>query len=182
MSDHQTDQELWTAICANDQRAWAALIKKYKALVNTVPLRMGLSMSDVSDCFQQTWFLLLKNRSKIKQPDRLAAWLVTTAKRESLRILRKKSDELDNDMLDSLVDDSILPDEEMVRLERQAILESALLEIDDRCRVLLKGLFYSPEEYSYKDLAKKLNIPINSFGPIRHRCLAKLKVLLNNKL
>jgi DNA-directed RNA polymerase specialized sigma24 family protein len=79
---------------------------------------------------------------------------------------------------ESMVSKSPLPDEDVALLERQAHLEHALSLIDPRCRTLLAELFFAPEERSYRDIARKLRIPVNSLGPTRIRCLKKLKKIL----
>jgi RNA polymerase sigma factor (sigma-70 family) len=173
-----TDCELWQRIIAGDDAAWAELVHKYQSLVYAVSTRAGLSMSDCADCFQQTWVLLFRNRHRLKDPARLSAWLVTTAKREALRLRRRAArteEEWDNS---SLMATGPLPDEEMEQLECQAQLEIALKEIDPRCRNVLKAFFFASEEQSYDEIAAAFGIPANSLGPIRRRCLERLKQIL----
>ena len=74
--------------------------------------------------------------------------------------------------------ETTLPDEELLRLERYGQLITALAHLDARCRTLLHAVFLSPEEMSYRDIAKELGIPVNSMGPTRKRCLNKLKKIL----
>ena len=178
----KSDNELWQLVLKNDNKAWSELINKYQALIYTVLLRTGLSMAEAGDCFQQVWFQLLKNKKKISEPDRISAWLVTTAKREALRVKRKAKAEVDDSVLEQHADVRMIADEEIEQLQLQSVLENGLKAIDERCRKLLKALFYYPEEYSYKRISKELNISINSLGSIRQRCLAKLKELLGNKI
>ena len=179
---NKNDSELWQLILQNDNKAWSDMINKYQSLVYTVLLRIGLSMPEASDCFQQVWFLLLKNKQKITEPDRISAWLVTTAKREALKVKKKSSTQVDDSILETHVDNNPLADEEVESLQRQSILENGLKKIDERCRKLLKALFYYPEDYSYKRIAQELKISINSLGAIRQRCLSKLKELIGNEI
>jgi DNA-directed RNA polymerase specialized sigma subunit len=66
----------------------------------------------------------------------------------------------------------------MEKVERQALLEVALRQLDDRCQSLLKALFFAPEELSYEQIAKSVGIAFNSLGPIRGRCLQRLRKLI----
>ncbi|KAA3636941.1 MAG: sigma-70 family RNA polymerase sigma factor [Calditrichaeota bacterium] len=179
---NRSDSELWQQILDNDNKAWGELVNKYQALIYTIMLRMGLSMAEASDCFQQVWFLLLKNKNKIENPDRLKAWIVTTAKREALRVKKKAVGDVDESVLDVQADERMIADEQLEELQTQSILENGLKAIDERCRKLLKALFYFPEDYSYKRISKELNISINSLGAIRQRCLAKLKELIGKEI
>lgn len=173
-----TDAELWQEILSNNPGAWRQLVERYQSLVYAVCLRSGLPMADVADCFQQTWVLLYRSRKKIKNPSRLSAWLVTTAKREVLRAKRVQSRSVKLDSSAQLIMPPVLPDEELEQLERQAQIELAMLQLDSRCRKVLEALFFAPESESYENIAHSLQISINSLGPLRHRCLEKLKKIL----
>jgi RNA polymerase sigma factor (sigma-70 family) len=176
----RSDAEIWQEILSGDAKAWKELIKRYQALVNTVALRSGLSMADAADCFQTTWVRLYENRYRIKDSSRLSAWLVTTAKREAMR-LRRIDDRTDPDeqLIDNIASDSA-PDADLELLQQQSLLENGLAEIDERCRKLLQALFFSEDELSYEDVSKQVGISFNSLGPIRQRCLAKLRSSLEN--
>ena len=174
----KTDIELWQDVRNNVDGAWNTLIERYQALVYAVVTRTGLSTADAADCFQQTWVLLYQNRKKIQDPTRLSAWLVTTAKREALRTIRRayrtSSDEPSPDTPGS----DPLPDQALEQLELQSELERALKQIDSRCRALLQAIFFAPESRSYADIAADLGLAANSLGPIRQRCLKRLRRLL----
>jgi len=174
----QSDTEIWKEILAGKSSAWKVLVKRYQALVYAVATRSGLDKADVEDCFQQVWFLLFKNRKKITDPSRISAWLVTTAKRESIRLSKASSNsELNVEDL-NISDNSATQDEEMERLESQAHLEAALNILEERCREMLSAMFFAPKTKSYDEIAKDAGIAINSIGPIRRRCLEKLRKIL----
>ncbi len=174
----KSDIELWKQILKGSGDAWAELVKRYQPLVYAIPSRSGLSMTDCGDCFQQTWVALYENRMKIKDPSRLSAWLVTTAKRETQRLLHQVKRDPDNPQSVEHADPAPLPDEELIQLEHQAQLEIAIKELEPRCRMVVEAFFFSPEKLSYEDIAKSLGIAPNSLGPIRWRCLMKLKNIL----
>jgi RNA polymerase sigma factor (sigma-70 family) len=75
-------------------------------------------------------------------------------------------------------DEAPLPDEQLLILEEQHRIRTAVSLLDERCRNLLEMLFYRSEPPSYAELAASLNIPEGSIGPTRARCLAKLLRLL----
>jgi RNA polymerase sigma factor (sigma-70 family) len=174
----RTDAEIWTDLLSGHSNAWNELIDKYQSLVYAVTTRAGLSMADAADCFQQTFVALYQNRQKISDPTRISAWLVTTAKRESIRLGRQSNSVRELEPGKEQADDSPLQDEQMEKVERQALLEVALRQLDDRCQSLLKALFFAPEELSYEQIAKSVGIAFNSLGPIRGRCLQRLRKLI----
>ncbi len=172
------DQELWEKILAGDEAAWAELVRRYQALVYAVATRMRLSQADAADCFQQTWVLLFRNRRKLQDPNRISSWLVTTAKREALRLKRRAGSDPGETEQESQIDDAPLPDEHIEALERQSIIQNALRAIDGRCQQLLEAFFFADEEVGYEKIASDLGISLNSLGPIRRRCLDRLKAIL----
>ena len=174
----RTDAEIWAEALSGKSTAWKELIDKYQSLVYAVATRAGLSMADAADCFQQTFVLLYQNRQKITDPTRISAWLVTTAKRESIRLGRQSRNVREPEPSMEQADDSPVADELLDQVERQALLEVALRQLDDRCQTLLKALFFAPEDLSYEQVAKSVGIAFNSLGPIRARCLQRLRKLL----
>jgi RNA polymerase sigma factor (sigma-70 family) len=178
MTIPNTDHELWQKTLAGDSVAWQLLVKRYQSLVYAVATRAGLSMADAADCFQQTWVALYENRHRIQDPTRLSAWLVTTAKHEALRLRRRTLPDTGDGAEIDHPDRSPLPDEELIKLELQAQLEIALAELDPRCRQVVELFFFAPEEQSYDQIAESLGMAINSLGPVRRRCLDRLKEIL----
>src|SRR5262249_28671868 len=75
--------------------------------------------------------------------------------------------------------DSATSEEQVLLLERQHLVRSALKQMGPQCQRLLEKLFYSHEQLSYAEVAQQSGMPIASIGPTRGRCLAKLKNALD---
>src|SRR5579862_3211112 len=80
--------ELVSDAAAGDSGAWDALVDRFAGTVWAVARAYRLSASDAADVSQTTWLRLVEHLDRIEQPDRVGAWLATTARRESLRVLR----------------------------------------------------------------------------------------------
>jgi len=179
-----TDAELLEGCRRGDAAAWEALVKRYERLIYAVPRRAGLTEDLASEVFQEVFTTLFEKLDDIEQPDRLQAWLVTTAKRKTWRIIgskhaaagrRSSRDEDDPEAeLRALPDQALLPDEVLVRLEQQHQVRTALSALDERCQKLLSLLFYQPEQPAYSEIAAAIGVPEGSVGPTRARCLQKL--------
>jgi RNA polymerase sigma factor (sigma-70 family) len=132
--------------------------------------------------FQSVFARLLEHLHKLEQPDRVHAWLVTTAKRETWRLLRQRSAakevSTDDEEAQELPADLPLPHEALQRLEDQHLVRLALERLEDHCRRLLTSLFFHDTPPSYGDIAIQLGMPTGSIGPTRARCLQKLRGLL----
>lgn len=179
-----SDAELIAACRAGEQTAWEALVQRYQRLVFAIPRRSGMDEDQAAEVFQRTFVKLVDNLDRIAQPDRLAAWLTTTAKRETWRFSRRERESVglpgmgDDDEQIELPDDSPLPGEDLIALERQHTVRAALATLDERCRTLLTLLYYRPEPPAYTEIARQLGTSEGSIGPTRARCLQKLRKAL----
>lgn len=181
-----SDEALILACRKGDEAAWNALIMRYERLVYTIARRAGLDEDASSEVFQTVFATLVEKLDRIEQPDRISAWLVTTAKRATFRLifsrkaLRSSSaDEKSHQLeMDQLADESPLPDEAIERLETQHQVRMAVAALDKRCRDLLTLLFYRAEPPPYSEVAEVLGMTHGSIGPTRARCLRKLLAVL----
>jgi RNA polymerase sigma factor (sigma-70 family) len=134
-----------------------------------------LAPADVEDVTQTTWLRLLEHADKIREPAAVGAWLETTARRESLRLLRASSREhpTDNElMLDAPV--APVDDQRLQASERRVAVGAALKQVSGHQRELLSMLFAEPAP-SYAEISRRLGMPIGSIGPTRARCLERLR-------
>lgn len=181
-----TDRELLTACREGDESAWEVLVDRYQRLIYAIPRRVGLNEDQASEVFQEVFATLLQKLNDIDEPDRLHAWLVTTARRKTWRLMSKErmlrggtagDDDREEELL-VRVDSAPLPDEMLVRLEEQHRIRAALLALDERCQKLLTLLYYTPEPPSYAEIADTFGTSEGSIGPTRARCLKKMLQLL----
>jgi RNA polymerase sigma factor (sigma-70 family) len=177
--------ELLSACRAGDPEAWETLVRRYQRLIYAIPRRAGLSDDQAAEVFQRVCIALFEHLDRIDRPERIGAWLATTARRESWRQIRRArssvsldlGDDEDNPIL-QIADSALLPDEALEQAERQHAVRLALLELDERCRTLLTELFYRDDPPPYADIAAALGVPTGSIGPTRARCLRKLQQIL----
>jgi RNA polymerase sigma factor (sigma-70 family) len=179
----RTDEQLLTACRRGEEDAWEALVKSYQRLIYAIPRRAGLDEDLASEVFQEVFATLLQSIDSIEQPSRLHAWLVTTARRKTWRLISREGgarrghdpgDDEGADPLGAIPDQSPLPDAVLVQLEEQHRVRTALEELDERCQSLLRMLFYEPEPPPYSEIAARLGTTEGSIGPTRARCLQKL--------
>jgi RNA polymerase sigma factor (sigma-70 family) len=182
-----SDVELIDACRAGKEGAWEAIVSRYERLVYTVPARYGLTSAEIDDVFQSVWLSLLRNLNKLREPDRVSAWLVTTARRECWERRRGADYERTvNTDLDIVLADKegedLPPDEVVARFNQHEALRTSIEQLQDRCRRLLWLLYYDSNIPSYADVAEKLDMPIGSIGPMRARCLKKLRAIMTGLL
>lgn len=158
---------------AGDDRAWTELVDEFSALVWRIARSYRLSREDAAEVSQATWMRLVQHIDDVRQPSNIGAWLATTARRESLRLLRMRGvvpgyaePELANPQPD--------PGAQVAGAERRRNVEDALARFPERQRRLLLLLAADPTP-SYREVSAALEIPIGSIGPLRTRALARLR-------
>ena len=174
----QSDAALVRCCLAGEQSAWEALVHRYQNLVYTIPRRLGLNTTDVEDVFQAVWLQLYANLAHIREPAKLAAWLVVTARRESWRISRRHLPVAEDEALADTgrwAAGDASTEQVVTQYEQHLLLRNVLERLNERCRKLLHLLFYDPENPSYETIAATLSIPVGAIGPNRARCLGKLR-------
>lgn len=186
------DHELVQRCRQGEQAAWAVLVRRYQRLVYTVPRTAGLPEEQAADVFQFTFERLHQHLHRLDDPTRVRAWLVTTAKRETLRLLAENrryassasvgagAEGEDIDPLAALPDPAPLQDAQLDALQQQDRLRAAVDRLDPAARQLVELLFLQEEPLAYAEIARRLQMPEGSIGPTRARCLAKLRKLLEN--
>jgi len=158
-----------------DESAWSALVDRFEGLVWATTRAHRLPQPAAADVTQTTWLRLVENLDRIKDPERLGAWLATTARRECLRHIRLRSRELqveDDSLFEAPTHESL--DTRMIDRERYDALWRAFARLGERCQALLR-LLSAPDPPSYEEIGAALGMPIGAIGPTRSRCLEKLR-------
>jgi RNA polymerase sigma factor (sigma-70 family) len=161
----------------HDRDAWNELVRRYTPLVWRVARAHRLDAADAHDVCQQTWVRLAEHIAGMRQPERLAGWLATVARRESLRLLAFRQREVCNEWWPDGVEDprpEHWPEPLVLRTARDHLLWRAFAALPDRCQRLLGLLAHAPE-LSYAELARALGIKPGSVGTSRGRCLHELR-------
>ncbi|MGH3097559.1 MAG: RNA polymerase sigma factor [Streptosporangiales bacterium] len=168
---------------AGDRGAWEQLVDRYARLVWAVTRNCRMSESDASDVAQTTWLRLLEHIDRI-EPARVGAWLATTARHECLRVVALRRRMLltyEDNALEDVAESQPDVDESLLAGERAVEVRRVLQTLPERWQQLLK-LSTADPPVSYAEISARLDLPIGSIGPMRGRCLAKLRTLLAQEL
>jgi RNA polymerase sigma factor (sigma-70 family) len=181
------DAELIAACRRGERGAWEHLVLRFERLIFTVPRRAGLGDDAAADVFQTVFMRLYEHLDTLEQPDRVQAWLVTTARRETLRLLQQQrrtqplapagADGDDDERGPELeaVDPDPLPEALLDELQQRHRARRAFAALAEPCHTMLELLYWRDEPLPYAEIAARLGVPIGSIGPTRARCLAKLR-------
>jgi RNA polymerase sigma factor (sigma-70 family) len=180
--DPREPAELVRDASRGDAGAWSALVDRFAPLVWSIARSYRLSQHDAADVSQTTWLRLAEHIHHVRQPERVGAWLATTAGRESLAVIRRGQRQVPSEestLREALDDDySDEPAERTLRAAESVELWKAFSALPARSQLVLRLLFADPQP-SYQEIATLTGMPIGSIGPTRARCLQELRQLLN---
>lgn len=168
-----------------DALAWQQLVQRFAPLVHGVAVRYGLAAVEVDDVGQEVFLALAQNLAHIKDPERLPAWLLTTTRRFSWRVLQTRQQEhllAQRGAMDKgspwPAELASTPGDFVMSWHRQDLLQQGLQRLSEECRRLLTLIFLDPDEPTYAEISAQLGIPTGSIGPTRIRCLQRLRYIL----
>ncbi len=174
-----TDEQLVAECLQGNQRAWEAMVEKYRNLVYSVPVKYRMPHQDAADVFQAVWTELFAELPRLRSPGALRSWLITVAGHKCYQWKRQqRAQDQAPDAALELVDPQQFYPEWRQAVEREQMLRDALFQLPPRCREMVHLLFYEQPALPYKEVAQRLGLAEGSIGFIRGRCLKKLRSVL----
>lgn len=171
-------EQLLAKVVAGDEQAWHEVVDRYAGLVWSVARSYRLPNAVTEDVVQTVWLRLAEHCSRIREADRLAAWLATTTRNEALRAVRHTQRTTPSDRFAERADETVMTIDERVSddVTLNAVL-AAFAQLSPEDQQLMRLLCTVPP-LDYQTIADMLGRPIGSIGPTRARCLARLRKLL----
>jgi len=179
--DRSTAQ-LLRAAARGEQEAWTHIVDDYHRLVWSVPRSLGLSAADAADVSQIVWLRLVENLDAIRDPDQLAGWLATVARRESLRLRRRNRQHGEppeapaeltasgsTDRPENAGPDRLAEDIDGTELWK------AFSALPTKSRNLLRVVAVAPQTSHEHVVATALGMRVSAVGPARDRAIQQLK-------
>lgn len=171
----ETDTTQLVGRCIDgDEAAWTELVGRYERLVYSIALCEGLSQEQACDVAQTVFVTVLRRLDTLRDIERLDAWLAVVTRRTSWRFRNSGRVELpvgDGPALD------LAPDE-IAAVATRLDVHRAVGMLEDPCQTLIRSLFLDPTAPDYPTIASRIGRPVGSIGPLRARCLAMLRNLL----
>ena len=158
----------------NSKHAIAALVEAHYAALYRYAYRLSGSSQEAEDLTQETFCLAQNKLHQLREQDRAKSWLFSILRNAYLHRLRLSKQEK-HVSLDGIGD---IPDRlpEPLPAVDSAQLQKALNELPEAFRTPL--ILYYFEEFSYRDIAEQMNMPL---GTVMSR-LARAKADLRQRL
>ncbi len=191
MSDHrgaegQLDESPWdrargafTAWRAGDATAVDDLVSAMTPVLWQVVRAYGHDRQAAEDVIQTTWLGFMRLHQTIADPQAVASWLITSARRGAAAHARaaRRADPVEDEALAAALPDEVSAETVAVLGDEATRLWEAVATVDERCRRLLRVIAFM-DRPDYQSLSQDLDMPVGSIGPTRARCLAKVRMAL----
>jgi RNA polymerase sigma-70 factor (ECF subfamily) len=170
LQDEATETDLLHQAKGGDFAAFQRLVTKLQPRVYGLTFRILQQAQDAEDATQQTFLALIENIADFREESSVATWVLRIATNNALKFLRKKRTVKMISMSEMASEDSygdvphpefIAPwsqtaDEIVQQAEVQAELEKALLELDDKYRLVF--VLRDIEGLSVRETAQTLDL------------------------
>jgi RNA polymerase sigma factor (sigma-70 family) len=151
------------------------LVNLYYQPLYRFALSLTRTEADAGDLTQQTFYIYETKGHQLRDRAKVKAWLFTTMHREYLNSQRRYIRFPHVELEEAESELPAVPAEAFGQLDKDSVLE-ALARVDEPHQAAL-GLFYL-EDYSYKEMADILGVPIGTIKSRLARGIAQLKLIL----
>ena len=152
-ADTKENELLVQGCVLGDQRAWEALIDKYKRLIFSIPMiTYGARPEDAADVFQAVCIEVLHSLPQLKSAGSLRAWLITVTRRQSYGWKKKQANHVELDAMKPNAVEGIatlLPADRLAQLEQAQIVREVVAKLPSRQRELVRLLFFEQPPVPY---------------------------------
>jgi len=149
----------------------------------------GIGPDEAEDVVQETFLEAWRHLEKLREPERLSAWLDGICRNICKRHLHAESsaphtselseslDEVSTDLSDSLAID---PAEELERQDMQVLLDRALGHLSESTRELIELCYLA--ELPQREVAQRLDMSLGALELKLHRARRQLRQILHGEL
>jgi RNA polymerase sigma factor (sigma-70 family) len=163
------------------------LIEKYKNLIYSIPIKLGMHQ-DAGDIFQSVCVDLLSELPRLREHRALPKWLMQTCyhkclayQRAANRLVELPPEGTKSDSVLPVSSADDLPEHMLLQLEQEQILRDAISQLPEKCERMVRLLFFEMPPRPYESVAEELGMATGSIGAIRGRCLAYLRKQLQKR-
>lgn len=184
----KTDGQLISDYLDGNERAISVLVERYLTDTYNFAFKLVNDKQAAEDITQESFIKAWKNIRGFKQKSSFKTWLFTIARNSAIDWLRKKRDllvsefetkEKENILVNSVADQSPLPDELLAKAENAQFVQALLSELNPVYRDVLT-LRYS-SNLTFEKIGKILKKPIHTVKSQHRRAIIALRRSLETK-
>jgi RNA polymerase sigma-70 factor (ECF subfamily) len=159
----KTDDQLIELISQGHDKAFEELFQRYAGVFLGYAMSILKDQSMAEDIVQETWMKIVKLSASYRAKGHFVAWSYTMIRNQCLNLLKNKNVSQREDLNDITEANHVdLSDFEsaLILEENKVLLKKAFFELPQMQRVCLS--MWLNEEFSYEEIAEKLEITLGS--------------------
>ncbi|MEJ2535588.1 MAG: sigma-70 family RNA polymerase sigma factor [Calditrichia bacterium] len=182
----QEDKQLIEMALQGDDKAFEALLNKYRNLVFSIMVKMVRNHQEAEDLTQEAFMKAFNSLSSFNDEFAFSTWLMKIASNNCIDFLRKRKlrtysihepiQYKDEKIEIDIPDHEPTPEKQLLQSERAKMIQSAIDELPERYRYVI--LLRHKEEKSYEEISEILNLPL---GTVKAQ-IFRAREILNKKL
>ena len=138
--------------------AFEKLVKDYKKRIYSISMGMLGSREDALDATQEVFIKIFRSIGSFKGDSALSTWIFRIVKNVCVDFLRKNKAVFEDELPQTLADESLpTPEEALLLSQNRDLVQSCVKELPLNCKTVL--LLREYEQMSYSEIAKTLEIP-----------------------
>jgi RNA polymerase sigma-70 factor, ECF subfamily len=172
------DDIVLVRLCLEGERSsFEVLVKKYATPIYNLALRMVNDSENAADITQTTFIKAYERLNTFKPELKFFSWLYRIAIHEALNF--KKKQKRTEVITEEIVSNDLIPDEAVHQVERNDIIQKALMDLpsDHRSVIVLRHF----GELSYDQISTVLGIPEKKVKSRLYSARQRLREILLNK-
>ncbi len=173
-----TDEEIIKKIQEGELLEFEEIVKRYQGKLIAFVGRIMGDYIDAEEVVQDSFLKLYKNIDYFDTKRKFSSYVFTITRNEAISFLRKNRKDLSLDQVPEVSIENDLTDE-LFREEEDEKLRESLKKLSFGQRRALELYYF--EEYSYKEIAAKLKLPINTVRTNIKRGKDTLKRIIENE-
>jgi len=163
-----------TAAMAGDDEAFETVIRTYSRRVYVVAYAILQDVAEAEDIVQETFLKAHHQRSKLREPEKFPAWLLTVTRNAARDRLRRRRPQADPDAFETMPDHNVVtPGSALEKEEHQAHLRRALATLPEEHRTALTLRYL--EGLDYRAIETTMGLSNGALRGILGRALGTLR-------
>ncbi|ARN57585.1 RNA polymerase sigma factor [Sedimentisphaera salicampi] len=184
-ANKREEKELLRRFCSGDEAAFRDIVQEYKDPLFNFLRRFVGNQDLIEDVFQDTFMQLYQSRESFDLDRPLKPWLFTIAANKAKDLLRKRkrnssisvgsiaddSESSIEDVFSSVSSEDTTPLDHYITEETEERVREVVENMPEKLREILLLAYF--EQFSYKQMAEMLSIPIGTVKSRLHSAVAR---------
>lgn len=173
------DKKLVELALGGDDIAFEYLFNRYSEAIRRLLLHRSASVEDTEDLLQETFIKVYINLQRYSDNYTFGQWIYTIARNTHIDFERRRQEDLSiDDKFSAPMACTPSPEDNLINIQQRSQIEAYIGCLPQQYRQLFTMRFL--EDYSYEEIAEKLNLPMGTVKTQIHRARERMCRLIRN--